>query len=117
MANLQRYVAVLHLSELEPDPELAALLSQAILPDFGQLTPADIPCLRPQFVSAVIPQIKERYRLLLPPGMRLIASQDSYSAAFTHFRRTSAIHGGRPYNRGRCGRDPHPCDNADTNGR
>jgi hypothetical protein len=47
-----------HLSE--PDPELAALLSQAILPDLGQLTPADIPCLRPQFVSAVIPQIKER---------------------------------------------------------
>ncbi|KAJ7930366.1 hypothetical protein B0H13DRAFT_1858778 [Mycena leptocephala] len=54
-----------HLSE--PDLEVAALLSLAILPDLGQLTPADIPCLRPQFVSAVIPQIMERYRLLLPP--------------------------------------------------
>jgi hypothetical protein len=55
--------------------------------------------------------------VILPPGMRLIASPDSYSVAFTHSRRRFAIHGGRPNNCGRCGRDLHPRDNADHDGR
>ncbi|KAJ7915033.1 Alpha/Beta hydrolase protein [Mycena leptocephala] len=54
-----------HLSE--PDPELAAPLSQMTMPDFGKLVPADVPRLRPLFVSALILQIKERYRPHLPP--------------------------------------------------
>lgn len=97
-----------HLSE--PDPELAALLAQTTPPAFGTLVPADVPRVRPLFVSALIRQIKERYGPQLPPGGRIFTTvQDSFM-----LRPRFAIHGGKPHNRSRGGQDLRPCYHADT---